>query len=52
MAIASEPWKNRGGYRQYAEAELIFILVDKCNFSGQKIRGYRQTIFFHKLYIS
>ena len=56
MAIPSRSWKNPVGYRQHAEAELVFINMEKCNFLWKKFEVIAKlyfsitVIYFKKVY--
>jgi hypothetical protein len=46
LAIAGKRLKNPGRNRQQAEVELIFILLDECNFFHEKIVAIAKHYFF------
>ncbi len=45
LAIPSRPLKNPGGNRQQAEAELVFINIERCNFFREKIEAIAKHYF-------
>jgi len=45
LAIASKPLKTPGGNRQHAEAELVFIQMERCNFFREKIEAIAKHYF-------
>jgi hypothetical protein len=46
LAIPSRPPKTGGGNRQQAEAELVYINMEKCNFFREKIEAIAKDYFF------
>jgi hypothetical protein len=41
--------KNHGGNRQQAEAELVYINLERCNFFREKIEAIAKHYFFEML---
>jgi hypothetical protein len=46
LAIPSGPSKTGGGNRQQAEAELVYINMERCNFFCEKIEAIAKHYFF------
>jgi hypothetical protein len=45
LAIPSRPPKTGGGNRQQAEAELVYINIEGCNFFREKIEAIAKHYF-------